>query len=230
MLMDQQPIGLPRIEMESISRKVESAIREHILSGQLRPGARLVEVQLAQELGVSRAPVRAALQTLEVEGLVVTVPNKGACVAGVTARDLHEIYTVRSVLEELAVRLAAERWTRVALADLQEIVERMQEAARAGDAPMMAAFDLEFHQYLWDLSGHQRLRQILLSMMGPIRMFIALNARLYEDFSDNCLEHSELLDALQAGDVEKAGSLMAQHITDAGRLNIKFLERQASDT
>jgi DNA-binding GntR family transcriptional regulator len=217
---------LPRIETESLTQKAQTALREHILSGKLKPGTRLVESQLAEQLGVSRAPVREVLLALEAEGLVASIPGKGAFVAQITEEDLQEIYTVRSVLEGLAMRLAARRMDRRALRDLSEIVERMKEAAGSGDAQQVADADLEFHEYVWKLSGHRRLYQLLTSIMSQIRMFLALNTQVYDNLLDNCLEHVALYEALSSGDAPKAERLMCHHISEAGRLNIDYLHVQ----
>ncbi len=214
---------LPRIEAESVTQKVRSTMRDHILSGDVKPGTRLVETQLAEQLGVSRAPVREALSALESEGLVVSEPNKGTFVAVITEEDLAEIYTVRIALEGLAMRLVARRIDSDGLASLSDIVESMKRAADEGDAERVSAMDLEFHQRIWKLSGHRRLYQILTSMMTQIRVFLALNGRVYEDLLDNCMEHVVLLDMLRSKDADKAEQVMVQHIEEAGKVTTDYL-------
>ena len=215
--------ALPKIETESIADKVRRAVREHVLSGEFASGTQLVESQLAEELGVSRAPVREALQKLESEGLVQSVPNKGCFVVEITEVDLREIYPVRAALEGLAMRLAAQAMDREELSALAHIMERMEQAARDGDAEQVSKIDLEFHEAIWALSGNRRLFQFLTSMMAQIAMFLALNVRLYEDLLDNCLEHVRLLAALRSGDAVRAEQLMVGHISEAGELNISYL-------
>jgi len=214
---------LPKIEMESVTEKVRAALRNYVLSGKIPPGTRLVEAQLAEQLGVSRAPVREALLALEAEGLAVSIPGKGACVAEITEEDLQEIYTVRSVLESLAMRLATQAINRDGLNKLADIVARMKQAAQDGDAEQVAALDFEFHQQIWALSGHKKLYQLLTGMMAQIRMFLAVNTKLYTDLLDNCMEHVALFEALNSGDAEKAQQLMAQHIDKGWELNIKYV-------
>ena len=216
---------LPKIEAESITDKVRTAIRNYVLSGKIQPGTRLVEAQLAEQLGVSRAPVREALLALETEGLVVSIPGKGAVVAEMTEEDLREIYTVRSVLEGLAMRLAAQAINRDGLNKLADIVARMKRAAQDGDAEQVAALDFEFHQQIWTLSGHKKLYQLLTGMMTQIRMFLALNAKLYTDLLDNCMEHVTLFEALSSGDAGRAEQLVVEHIEEAGKLNIHYLRQ-----
>ncbi len=217
-------VSWEKVEKESITEKVVAALRKSILSGSLKPGTRLVEAHLAAQLGVSRAPVREAFRILEPEGLVVLEPTEGTFVAKVSEDDLREIYTVRSVLEGLAMRLVAERITKDDLPKLSHIVERMEEAARRRDAERVLELDLEFHELIWSLSGHRRLQEILSNMIGPIRMFLALNTQVYEDLVDNAMEHVELLEALSSGEVRKAEKMMVEHIEEAGRRNINYLK------
>jgi len=221
--MDRASKDLPKIETESVADKVRRALRDHVLSGALKPGTQLIESQLAEQLGVSRAPVREALQTLEAEDLVESVRNKGTFVVDITEEDLREIYTVRAALEGLAMRLAAQAMDHEELSALAHIVEWMEQAARDGDAEQVSKIDLEFHEAIWALSGNRRLFQFLTSMMAQIAMFLALNVRLYEDLLDNCLEHVRLLAALRSGDAVRAEQLMVGHISEAGELNISYL-------
>ena len=216
---------LQKVQKESITEKVVTALRTAILSGNLGPGTRLIEAELADQLGVSRAPVREAFRILEPEGLVVLEATKGAFVAEVSENDLREIFTVRSVLEGLAMRLVAEHITENELAKLSHIVEQMEEAARHRDAERVLELDLEFHEQIWSLSGHSRLQEILSHMLGPIRMFLALNTQVYEDLVDNAMEHVELLEALSSGEVKKAEKIMVEHIEEAGTRNIDYLKR-----
>lgn len=218
-------ISLEKIARESATEKVGAALRSHILSGALRPGTRLIESQLAEQLGVSRAPVREAFLVLEPEGLVISEPGKGTFVAEISADDLREIYTVRSVLEGLAMRLAAERIGKDELAQLSHIVERMKEAASRHDPAQVIELDLEFHERIWKLSGHRRLYEVLSNMIGPIRMFLALNTQVYEDLVDNAMEHVELLEVLSSGHKRKAEKFMTKHIEEAGERNIDYLKR-----
>ena len=222
--MDRASKDLPKIETESVTDKVRRALRDHVLSGALRPGTQLIESQLAEQLGVSRAPVREALQTLESEGLVESVPNKGTFVADITEEDLREIYAVRAALEGVAMRLAAQAMDHEELSALAHIVERMEQAARDGDAERVSKIDLEFHEAIWALSGNRRLFQLLTSMMAQIAMFLALNVRLYEDLLENCLEHVALLQALRSGDAVRAERLMVEHISEAGEVNISYMQ------
>lgn len=218
-------VSWEKVEKESITEKVVTALRKGILSGSLKPGTRLVEAHLAAQLGVSRAPVREAFRILEPEGLVVLEPNGGTFVAEISEDDLREIFTVRGVLEGLAMRLVAGHVTKEGLAQLSHIVERMEEAASRNDTERVIELDLEFHERIWKLSGHRRLYGILSNMIGPIRMFLALNTQVYDHLVDNAMEHVELLEALSSGEARRAEKMMVEHIEEAGTRNIDYLKR-----
>lgn len=218
-------VMLEKVKRESVTEKVVATLRRAILSGGLRPGTRLIESQLADQLGVSRAPVREAFRILEPEGLVVSEASEGTSVAGISEDDLREIFTLRSVLEGLAMRLLAERVTEEELARLSHTVERMEEAASRNDTERVMELDLEFHEQIWKLSGHRRLYEVLSNMIGPIRMFLALNTQVYDRLLDNALEHVELFEALQSGKVMQAEKMMVEHIEEAGRRNIDYLKK-----
>jgi len=223
-------ISVDKIKRESVTDKVVAALRSRILSGELEPGTRLIESYLAGQFGISRAPLREAFLILEREGLVVSGHKEGTFVAKVSEDDLREIYLVRSVLEGLAMRLAAERMTKERLGRLARTVERMQEAASRDDAEQVVELDLEFHDLIWEFSGCKRLYEVLSNMIGPIRMFLALNTQVYDDLVDNALEHVKLLDAFSGGDVQKAQEMMIAHIEDAGEMNIAYVQRKAEQS
>ena len=216
-------VSLGKIERESVTEKVAAVLRSQIVSGALKPGTRLIESQLAEQLGVSRAPLREAFRILEPEGLLVLAPSGGTFVAEISEDDLREIYMVRSVLEGLAMRLVAERVTEGEVAELSHIVEQMKEAAERGAAGQVIELDLQFHERIWRFSRHRRLYEILSNMLGPIHMFLALNSQVYDDLVDNALEHVQIVDALSSEDAREADKIMVSHIEDAGKRNIAYV-------
>jgi DNA-binding GntR family transcriptional regulator len=217
-------IALQKIERESVTEKVVGVLRARILAGDLAPNTRLIESQLADQLGVSRAPIREAFRILEPEGLIISEAGKGTFVAEISAEDLREIFTLRSVLEGMAMRLIVERITRDQLDELQGIVEQMQQAADRGDAETLVDLDLGFHERIWQLSGHKRLYETLANMIGPIRLFLAVNSQVYGDLVDNVLEHVELHEAMSSRDAKRAQRMMVKHIEEAGKRNLAYLD------
>ena len=135
-------------------------LREAIIKGKLKPGERLMEMQLAEELGVSRTPVREAIRKLELEGLVIMIPRRGAYVADLSIKDVAETFEIRLALEALAASLAAERITPEECEEMDRLLERIGESIRQNDVKQTAALDEEFHNLLYQASRNDRLVQI----------------------------------------------------------------------
>lgn len=136
---------------------VFEALRDAIVHGEFEPGERLLEVALAKRLGVSRTPVREAIRMLELEGLVVMVPRKGAEVARITEKDLRDALEIRLSLEELAVELACKRIDEDGRLRLREACENFREAVRSGRVPDIVDTDVAFHETICELSNNPRL-------------------------------------------------------------------------
>ena len=140
---------------------VFNTLRAAILKGELKPGERLMEIALADKLGVSRTPIREAIRKLELEGLVVMAPRKGAKVASITERDLNDVLEVRKGMEVLAVSLACQRITKGELDKLEEIEGKFQAQIEAGNLTELAELDVEFPETIYKATNNQRLVQLL---------------------------------------------------------------------
>ncbi len=205
-----------QVPHKSLREAALSAIRQAISRGDLKPGQRLVESDIAEQMGISRAPVREALRQLETAGLVVSEPHRGTFVTEVSATDLWEIYTLRAAIERLAVRLVTEKASAEMLAQLQQAVADMAQAAHEGDLSRLAALDMSFHETLCRASGHSRLLAIWLSMTTQISTFIDLTSTLYLPAGEVVRLHTEVLEHIQNGRAEEAGQALARHILEAG--------------
>jgi DNA-binding GntR family transcriptional regulator len=155
------PILEMEIEPEGLKDKISDAIRDAILRGDLRPGEKLVELELMKTLGVSRAPLRDAFWLLEKQGYVRMVPHKGTSVIDLSLEEVKDIYAIRAVLEAWVVALAKKRAQSKDLRELRRIYREMDRTARNGDLIANFRVDLEFHQTLWQLSGNRKLEDIL---------------------------------------------------------------------
>jgi len=193
-----------------------SAIRQAILCGDLKPGQRLMETDIAEQMGMSRAPVREALRQLETEGLVVSEPHRGTFVVELSIADLWEIYTLRAAIESLAVRIVTERASAETLAQLQQAVADMAQATREGDRVRLIALDMSFHEMLCRASGHSRLLDTWMSMIVQIRTFIDLTHTLCLPVDRVVGFHAEVVEHIQNGRAEEAGRTLARHILEAG--------------
>ena len=140
---------------------VFKTLREAILKGNLAPGERLMEIQLANQLGVSRTPIREAIRKLELEGLVIMIPRRGAEVARITEKDLKDVLEVRTSLEELAISLACERISDASVEALKEALKNFKAAINGGDVTKIAERDVAFHDIIFAATDNARLIQIV---------------------------------------------------------------------
>jgi DNA-binding GntR family transcriptional regulator len=191
---------------------VFDAIREAILKGVLKPGERLMEVQLAEEMGVSRTPVREAIRKLELEGLVVMVPRKGAYVAGLSLKDAAEVFEIRHSLEGLAAALAAERITDEELKTMEKILKEVTEAAEREDVETVIQKDAEFHQILFSTTRNQRLAQIVGNLKEQIDRFRIQSFTNPERIKSINKEHAKIIKAIKERNARKAEKLAKEHI------------------
>lgn len=202
-----------------------------IMRGQLSPGERLLEVQLAEEMGVSRTPVREAIRRLELEGFVVMLPRKGAYVAGLSIDDVENVYEIRTALETLAVRLAAQRMVDEDYRLLDELVERMQATWQEGDVDAWVKLDANFHELLYRFSRNDRLVQLMSNVMEQISRYRILSLANVEVRHNSLAEHQEVISALRLRDSEEAAAAAARHIENTKQSLVKMLENKfaASD-
>ncbi len=221
---------LDSVERLTLSDQIASKLRQSIMAGVLPPGTRLIEVDLARQLHVSRAPLREALRTLQVEGLVEAYPNRGVFVTEFAEKDVDEIYSIRQLLESYAVRLVSERADSEQIAELESLVDAMLKAAKVGDDARVIELDLQFHQALWQMSGHQRLLQVLTSMLSQIRTFLTVNTELIEDLVEGFADHKKIVDAIRSRQADAAERQMREHIVAARKVVLDYIRTTKSAT
>ncbi len=204
---------------QSLPDAVAGRLRAAIRSGSYQPGDRLVERQISKQLGVSHIPVREALTRLEEEGLVERLPRRGARVALLTQRSLEEVSSLRVVLEQLVVKRVQALWTEEAGVRLQAIVDRMTDAAKAGDLEVLHDCDHEFHEELWRLADHQLLLEVVAQLRGRTNHFFRAAAASLapEEVLEHAASHQRLLDVIAGGDQAAAARAMKQHVETATR-------------
>ena len=204
-------------------------LRDAIITQVLKPGERLMEIQLADEMGVSRTPVREAIRKLELEGLVVMVPRKGAYVAGVSMKDIHEVYEVRSALEMLAVTLAAERITDEELNALEQQVlrESEEEAKKDGSAlDNIIYIDSSFHDIIYQAARNQRLVQFVNILQEQLQRFRAASLARPGRSKTALEEHKQIVEALSERNGELASKLAQEHIENAENAMIASMKEK----
>jgi DNA-binding GntR family transcriptional regulator len=194
---------------------VFDTLRDAIITGVLRPGERLMESQLAEELGVSRTPVREAIRKLELEGFLVMVPRKGAYVAGISLKDIADVFEVRAALESLATELAAERITEEELEELERILVRKSEIIEQGDIVKFVECDKKFHDTLYRASRNRRLMQILSNLQDEVHRFRSVSLAHPGRMRTALDEHRKVVEALADRDIVRAKALAWKHIESA---------------
>lgn len=202
-------------------------LREAIVSGHLTPGERLVEARLAQEMGISRNPVREALRRLEHEGLARRHPRGGMAVAEIDLRDVAEVYAVRSVLEGLAARLAAGRLRPEHRERLVRSLQEGEEARRSGELDRLVASSSVFHSTVLEAAGNARLTSLLQVLDHHISRFRRISLQAEGSPAEVLEEHRHILNALERGDGAEAEDLMRRHLEHSGRQILRFLGRHA---
>ena len=191
---------------------VFQTLRQAILKGELQAGERLMEIKLAERLGVSRTPIREAIRKLELEGLVVMVPRKGAAVANITEKDTKDVLEVRRTLEVFAVEVACDRITPEQLSGLKAAAKSFEASKGSMDLIRIAETDMNFHEIIYEATHNERLVQMLNNLrenMYRYRIEYLKDSNYYDSL---VREHQEILAAIEAGDKERAGNCMRDHI------------------
>lgn len=208
-----EPEILPRVVL---SEQIKEFVVNAILSGELKPGDRVVESGLARRLGVSQAPVREAIRDLVLLGFLEAEPYKGTSVRSFSPDELYEVYSVRAALESLAARLAAVRLTEKDVQTLRRILDEMIEAAKNLDYDQMPRLDNDFHETILLVSGNKLLYQLWKTLQFGYWTIVTTRISSL-DLEHLAKRHEELLDALASREPEKAMSAMQRHIEDLGK-------------
>ncbi|MEW5899764.1 MAG: GntR family transcriptional regulator [Bacillota bacterium] len=193
---------------------VFETLRDAIIQGRLKPGERLMEIQLAEEMGVSRTPVREALRKLELEGLIVMIPRKGAYVAGISVKDIVDVFEVRAALESLAAGLAAERITDQELEELERALVQISEAS-GSNLDAVVRTDTNFHEIIYRASRNQRLTQLITNLQEQIQRFRTTSLAQPGRTKTAIEEHRKIVEAISERNVELAQALAREHIENA---------------
>jgi len=202
---------------------VLEALREAIVTGVLEPGERLMEIQLAEELGVSRTPIREAIRKLELEGFVVMIPRKGAYVAGVSYKDVKDVFEIRAALEGLAAGLAAEKITDEEIEQMERVLHYEKEPDNLEE---MVQSDTDFHALLYKASRNEKLIWILGNLREQIQRFRSASLAVPGRVKNAIAEHREILEAIARHDVKEAQALATAHIENAANVMFEAMRQQ----
>lgn len=191
---------------------VFNTLREAILKGELKPGERLMELQLAAKLGVSRTPIREAIRMLEQEGLAVTIPRKGAEVARMTEKDMEDVLEIREALDELAAKIACTRMTEDQLKQLEMIKETFVESTRSHDVKRIAEADVSFHDVIYEATGNPKLVSMLNNLREQIYRYRVEYLKEEKNYPTLIGEHEAIVEALYARNQNEVVRAMHTHI------------------
>jgi len=211
-----------------LAEDVADSVRSAILAGSFEPGERLVEARLAQQLGVSRGPLREAFKLLRAEGLVREEPHRGTFVTVLSPVDVCEIYEVRAAIEARAARLLAEKHRPADVKALRTLLARLEAAASEDDTKAMSEADMAFHEAVCRLTRNRRLHEVFVRHVPFVQGVMRLDEHLYGCLDDAAREHEPMVEAIAVGDgtlaaqrfeahIDRAREQVAAYLTTAGR-------------
>lgn len=204
---------LPVLAPASMRQRAADVLRSAIVSGRLRPGDKLKELELAEQLGISRAPVREALRQLEHEGLVASLPYRATEVLGISQEEITEVLVpIRLTLETFAFRRALPLLTSDDLAVLEVFVQSMRRAAGDADLDALAEADVQFHELVIERSGQPHCLQIWRSIEPRVRTYFRRDAPIHARLEEIADEHQQLLEVLASGDENQVIDTLRGHI------------------
>ncbi|MGI6092006.1 MAG: GntR family transcriptional regulator [Negativicutes bacterium] len=225
--MERRLLPIRLDSYQPLREVVCEALREAIISGVLKPGERLMEIQLAEELGVSRTPVREAIRKLELEGFVIMIPRRGTYVADLSIKDINEVFEVRTSLEVLAAGLATERITDDELEKMERLLVHIGEYIEKGDMDKIVEADSQFHDILYQATRNDRLVQIISNLREQLTRFRSISMAYPGRLKNTLEEHSRLVEALAARDQQLAERLATEHMENTEQtLLLDFNDRR----
>lgn len=213
-------------EHKPLRDEVFLSLRKAILNGRFVPGERLVEKDLAQQLAISRTPIREALRKLELEGLVAYEPRRGVIVVGISLKDALEIYTIRAVLEGLAANLAASRRTQEELTQLREFLTTMETCIQQNNIHDLIAAHLSFHKSFAVASKSPRLCQMIASLRDYVKSFEETFYYLPYRLQSGWEEHKSIVDTIEKKDNEQAEYAARNHVMQAKESFLKAISEE----
>lgn len=228
---DKEPMKRSQSAAISAPKSAEAEAYAYVLNririGELKPGARLRAEDIATQIGMSRMPVREAFRRLDTEGYVTIRPNRGAIVTNYTFDEIQELFEIRSVLEGLAARLAAEHIGPAEIEELRELLRRMRKGQKNADDWLTRHW--AFHEYICKLSGRNRLVREIERLHGALEPYL----RLWFFHANRPViairDHQDLLNVIAKGDPDEAEAAMREHVLVTAPHIIGFLERRAPD-
>lgn len=208
---------------------VFNTLRKAILTGELKPGERLMEIHLANQLGVSRTPIREAIRKLELEGLVIMIPRRGAEVAQITEKSLKDVLEVRRALDALCVELACDRITQEEKLRLKDACDEFEKATQTGDATIMAEADVKLHDIIVEATGNRRLRQLINNLSEQMYRYRFEYIKEEDQHNNLVEEHRMIYESIINNDKERAAKAAKLHIDNQEKSIIRQIRMENNE-
>ena len=222
-----QPIRLDAYK--PLREIVSDALRQAIRDGILPPGERLMEIPLAEELGVSRTPIREAIRILEQEGLIVMIPRRGTYVADMSLKDVTEVFELHSILEELAAELAAERITNEEIEALEQHLVEIGNYMNENNLDKVVQADILFHEILYKASRNDRLVEMINNLREQTLRFRTLSMSQTGRLAKTWDEHRQLVEAISDRDVERARQIARIHMEESEKTLLEGMQLKSHE-
>lgn len=216
------------LQNKPLKERVVEVLRDAILSGELKPGEALVEAALANQLGISRAPLREALQRLSAEGFIEIIPYHGSRVKQLARKDVEELYSLRTVYETFAARLVIQQNKPEAAQRLYSIYHEMVTASAIGDMNLLNLVDRKFHDAIIELSDHALLHASWSQISLRVSQVMALSNLRINSMEVIAHNHLCIVEAFASGDAEQSVRLLEEHIATAGGLIAQYWEERSA--
>ncbi len=211
---------------QTLREKILETIREAISKGQLKPGEKVAEPELAERFGISRTPIREAFRQLESEGYLTVIPRKGAVVTSLSERDVEEFYAIKSILEGYAASVAAEKLADKDIERLEGINDRLEKLAREGDVKTFFRVHNEFHDLFIRASGNEKLAELINQLMMKFNRLRLASLSLPGRMEISVQEHKKIIDAFKRHAGEEADRLVSKTAALGGQILIQSLARE----
>ena len=209
------------LQSSSLTSVVQQEIERAILQGEYEPGSKLIEATLAEQMGVSRGPVREAFRMLEEAGLVRNEKNRGVFVRDIPMGEAVEIFDLRAAMDELVGRKLATCITTAQLKEVKALVDAMEKAVKANDARAYHMLNLKFHDRLVEMAGNSKLTGFYRKLIKELSLFRRLNLADGWLLPISASEHRQIIKAIASGDPEAAGKAMFDHVMDSKKRTIE---------
>jgi len=217
------------VQHQTLREKILENIRDAILKGELKPGERVSEPDIAERYGISRTPIREAFRQLESEGYLTVIPRKGAVVAKHTQKDIEEFYSIKSVLEGYAANLAAVKMTPKDVDKLEAINNRLAKLSKTRDVKTFFRVHNEFHEYFIRAAGNQRLLELIHQLLQKFEYLRVASLSIPGRMEISVQEHKKILEAFRSNDGTTADLLVRKNAAYGGQVLLQNKEERSTE-